>query len=125
MPDDPSCQDVDPGETIEVDGNGEEISLPTKTTRRRKHIDDHDDDDEEPMPIHDKVHLGIALFIMFIIIFGLLYLSWWWFGEFFFKAASSRVPRRGPATPAPSPVSSGTCTMFQQLLSRLGIISGC
>jgi hypothetical protein len=99
MTDHRSNERVYHGETIDVHGNGEEISPPTNSTKRRKLIDD--DDNEEPMSIEVKVRLCIVLSIMFLIMFGFLFFTWWCCAEYFVKAVLSRMPRREPATLAP------------------------
>ncbi|KAI2497557.1 hypothetical protein MHU86_16960 [Fragilaria crotonensis] len=121
MTDSPSRKDVDYGETIEVDGKGKAISPPTKTRERRKLITD--DEEEEPMSVEDKLQIYLALSIMFIILFGIFFLSWWFFGSAVFKAALKKhnVQLDPAAPPSPTAAPSSSCTRVQEVLSYLGL----
>ncbi len=124
MTDNPSYKEVDHGETIEVDGKGKAISPATKTREGRKLIV-HDDDEEEPMSVEAKVHIYIAASIMIIILFGIMFISWWCFGSVVIKSflTKHKVPFEKTAPPAPTAAPSSTCTRAQEILSFLGFFS--
>ena len=108
----------------EVYEEGEEIASPIKARERRKLIDDDDDEDEDDgaMTIETKMYLCIATIVMFLAIFGIVFLSWYCFGSVFYRALSRR---RNPTSEAPTPAPTKNCTRFEEVLSYLGFVSGC
>lgn len=123
MTDNQSHDEEEHGEAVEVDEKGEHSALRTKAKERRKLIDD-DDDEEEPLSCEVRLQLGVASFIMFLMIFSILFFSWYCFGWAFFKAVkNSRIANvDGAPTMAPTPT---PCTRLQEILGYLGFNPAC